>query len=134
MNWNRLNKFRKVIVYIILWLAGFTVAGSILILWNNSDKYESINIFTNLDIAENKKLNNNIVDELLLSANELKIYGNSIIIDYSFNDNNLNDEVLIEQIKANPGNAYQNILKNKMDKLKKTKKPVTDFIIKPVPK
>ena len=72
--------------------------------------------------------------ELLLSANELKIYGKNSIIEYNYKDNSITDESLIQQIKVNPGKVYNTILKNKLDNLNKRKSPVSDFNVKPVPK
>jgi hypothetical protein len=85
-------------------------------------------------LPDGKKVSNNIVDELLLSANEFNIYGKSALIEYNYHDNNQTDELLIQQIKSNPGNAYQTILKNKMQKLKQPQATSSDFNIKPVPK
>ncbi|MFZ1451922.1 MAG: hypothetical protein WAT20_04425 [Ferruginibacter sp.] len=132
-----LNKpeIKKAFIYIILWAAGSIVACSILFFWNTAGNFESITIFNNLDKRSvDKKTYNDIVDELLLSANELKIYGKSSIIEYNYKDNSITDESLIQQIKADPGKAYNTILKNKLDNLNKRKSPVSDFNVKPVPK
>jgi len=118
-----------------LWAAGFIVAGSILFLWNSGENFENKGIFINLEEKPNAgKVSNNIVDELLLSANEFKIYGKSALIEYNNRENKFNNELLIKQIKDNPGNAYQKILKNKLEKLKQTKPSTSDFTVKPVPK
>lgn len=132
-----LNKpeIKQTFIYIILWAAGSIVACSILFFWNTAVNFESITIFNNLDKRPvDKKTYNDIVDELLLSANELKIYGKSSIIEYNYKDNSITNESLIQQIKANPGKAYNTILKNKLDNLNKRKSPVSDFNVKPVPK
>lgn len=132
-----LNKpeIKKALIYIILWAAGSIVACTILFLWNKAGNFESITIFNNLEKqSDGKKTYNNIVDELLLSANELKIYGKSSIIEYNYKDNRITDELLIQQIKANPGKAYKTILKNKLDNLNNRKTAVSDFNVKPVPK
>lgn len=111
------------------------MAGAILFLWKKAGNFESITIFNNLEKQPDRtKTYDNIVDELLLSANELKIYGKSSIIEYNYKDNRITDELLIQQIKANPDKAYKTILKNKLDNLKNPKTPVSDFNIKPVPK
>jgi hypothetical protein len=86
-------------------------------------------------LPEGKKVSNNIVDDLLLSANEFNIYGKSSLIEYNYRDNSRSGELLIQQIKSNPGDAYQTILKNKMQKLKQPQATAaSDFNIKPVPK
>lgn len=113
-----------------MWGAGFVVAVAILFLWNKGEKSESITIFKNLDgSAYGSKVSNNIVNELLLSANDFNIYGKSTLIEYNTRAN----ESLLQQIKANPGNAYQNILKNKLDKLKQPQTSGEGFNVKPVP-
>lgn len=76
----------------------------------------------------------NIVNELLLSANELNIYGSSSLIEYTDKDSGQPDAVLFDQIKTNPKNVYQRILKNKFDKLKQQKASASDFNVRPVPK
>lgn len=80
-----------------------------------------------------RKLSGNIVDELLLSANEFNIYGKSSLIEYKYPENRPDNE-LIQQIKTNPDNAYQAILKRKLERLKQPQSSATDFTIKPVPK
>jgi hypothetical protein len=128
-------EIKKALIYIILWAAGSIVAGSILFLWNTAGNFESITIFNNLEKQpDGKKTYNDIVDELLLSANELKIYGKSSIIEHNYKDNRITDELLIQQIKANPGKAYKTILRNKLDNLNNRKTAVSDFNVKPVPK
>jgi hypothetical protein len=108
---------------------------AILFLWNKGEKFESITIFNNLEqLPDGKNISNNIVDELLLSANEFNIYGKSSLIEYNYKDNNRSSELLIQQIKANPDNAYQTILKNKLEKLKQPQASTPDFNVKPVPK
>ena len=74
------------------------------------------------------------MDELLLSANEFNIYGKSSLIEYNYKDNEPANELLIQQIKTNPDNAYQTILKRKLEKLKQPQAPTSDFTVKPVPK
>lgn len=129
------HKIKKKFIYIILWAAGFIVSLAILFSWNKGEKFENIAIFNNLEeLPEAKKGSNNIVDDLLLSANEFNIYGKSSLIEYNYRDNNRPDELLIQQIKSNPGNAYQTILKKKMEKLKQPQTAASDFNIKPVPK
>jgi hypothetical protein len=129
------NKIKKEFIYITLWTAGFIIAAAILFSWNRGEKFENITIFNKLEeFPEGKKVSNNIVDDLLLSANEFNIYGKSSLIEYNYRDNNRSDELLIQQIKSNPGNAYQTILKNKMEKLKQPQTAASDFNIKPVPK
>lgn len=128
-------KIKKASIYIILWAAGFVVAAEILFLWNKGEKFESIAIFNNLrGLPNGRGVSNNIVDELLLSANEFNIYGKSTLIGYGYRDNNRNSELLIQQIKANPDDAYQEILKNKLQTIKQTKSSTSDFNVKPVPK
>lgn len=108
---------------------------AILFLWNKGEKFESINIFNNLEeLPDGKKISNNIVDELLLSANEFNIYGKSSLIEYNYKNDKPANELLIQQIKANPNNAYQTILKNKLEKLKQPQASTSDFNVKPVPK
>ena len=85
-------------------------------------------------MPDGKRASNNIVDELLLSANEFNIYGKSSLIEHNYRDNEPIGELLIQQIKTNPKNAYQAILKNKLNKLKQPQASSSDFNVKPVPK
>jgi hypothetical protein len=111
------------------------VAGAIFFLWKQGEKFESISIFNNLEVLPNgKAVSNNIVDELLLSANEFNIYGKSTLIEYNYKGNIRNDKLLIQQIKTNPNEAYQAILKNKLQKIKQPKNSTSDFNVKAVPK
>lgn len=104
-------------------------------MWNKGEKFENISIFNNLGgTSGERKLSNNIIDELLLSANEFNIYGKSSLIEYNSRDNNQTGTLLIQQIKNNPDNAYQNILKRKLEKLKQPQASASDFSVKPVPK
>ncbi len=106
------------------------MALSILFLWNQGEKSESITIFKNLEeLPDGQKVSNNIVNELLLSANDFNIYGKNTLIEYNTRAN----QSLLQQIKVNPGNAYQNILKNKLDKLKQPPTSTDGFNVKPVP-
>ncbi len=108
---------------------------AILFLWNKGQKFENISIFDNLEEKQDgRKVSDNIVDELLLSANDFNIYGKSTLIEYNYRNNNRTNDFLIQQIKANPGNAYQTILKNKLDKLKQPQNDGSVFNVKPVPK
>jgi hypothetical protein len=108
---------------------------TILVLWNKSEKFESITIFNTLaKSAASKNTSNNIVDELLLSANELNIYGKSSLIGYHDKENLAEADLLIQQIKTDPDKAYQSILKRKLEKLKLKQTPKSDFYIRPVPK
>jgi hypothetical protein len=103
-------------------------------LWNWGEKFENIVIFNNLEkLPAEEKVSHNIIDELLLSANEFNIYGKSTLIEYNYKDKSTN-EFLIRQIKSDPDNAYQTILKNKLGKLKQPKASTSDFTVKPVPK
>ena len=127
-------KIKKAFIYIILWSAGFIVAVTILFLWNKGEKFESVTIFNNLEeLPTGRGGANNIVDELLLSANEFNIYGKSSLIEYNYKGDNRANE-LIQQIKADPDNTYQTILKNKLQILKQPKNSTFDFNVKPVPK
>lgn len=111
------------------------MAGAIFFLWKKGEKFETISIFDNLEVLPNGKgVSNNIVDELLLSANEFNIYGKSSLIEYNYKGTNRNSELLIQQIKANPGDAYQEILKDKLQKINQAKSSTFDFNVKPVPK
>ena len=104
-------------------------------MWNKGEKFENISIFNNLEeTSAERKLSNNIIDELLLSANEFNIYGKSSLIEYNSRDQKQADAFLIQQIKTNPDNAYQNILKRKLEKLKQPPAGGSDFSVKPVPK
>ena len=128
------TKIKKAFIYIILWSAGLIIAVAILFLWNKGEKFESVTIFNNLEeLPTGRGGSNNIVDELLLSANEFNIYGKSSIIEYNYKGDNRANE-LIQQIKADPDNTYQTILKNKLQILKQPKNSTFDFNVKPVPK
>ncbi|MFZ1783740.1 MAG: hypothetical protein WAU23_00955 [Ferruginibacter sp.] len=101
--------------------------------WNRGEKLESTNIFNNLEeLNEKSKATNDIVNDLLLSANELTIYGKSSLIEY--NKDGVKTDMLLEEIKADPAKAYQRILKNKLNNLKRKASAVPDFYVKPVPK
>ena len=82
---------------------------------------------------ENVDATNNIVNELLLSANELNIYGKSSLIEYNNRYEPETAELIREQIKTNPEKAYSEILKNKLKNLKR-KSGDADFSVKPIPK
>jgi hypothetical protein len=111
------------------------VASAIFFLWKQGEKFESITIFNNLEgLPNTRRVSNNIVDELLLSANEFNIYGKSSLIEYNYKEDKRTSELLLQQIKANPDNAYQAILKNKLQKLRQPKSAISDFNVKPVPK
>lgn len=104
-------------------------------MWNENEKTESLTIFNNLEHLEGvKRGDNNLVDELLLSANEFNIYGKSSLIGSNYRNENTDDELIIRQIKANPEKAYQAILRNKIKRLKQQQTTSSDFNIKPVPK
>ena len=125
---------RNAILYIILWLAGCMVAAIIIIMWGYNEKKGNIPVFGNQGnefIKENSS--NNIVNELMLSANELNIYGKSSLIEFNNLDENSANELLIQQLKSNPENLYKTILKNKLEKLKPRELP-TDFFVRPVPR
>jgi len=129
------SNIKNSFIYFILWAAGCLVAGYVLFLWNRSEKFERITIFNNLaELKNNRGSSNNIVDELLLSANEMNIYGKSALIEFNNKDNKLNEDYFMQQIKTNPDKAYQSILKNKLQKLRNPKSSVSDFNVKPVPK
>lgn len=94
-----------------------------------------MSVFNNLEEkVSGNKMADNIVNELLLSANELNIYGSSSLIGYNTADIAADDELMLDQIKVNPQNAYQRILKNKLNKLKQQQPSTADFYVKPVPK
>ena len=80
----------------------------------------------------NENASNNIVNELMLSANELNIYGKSSLIEFN-NNEPATAELLLQQIKNNPENAYRTILKNKLEKLNH-RSSTEDFYVKPIPK
>ena len=129
------TKIKKAFIYIILWSAGLIVAFTILFLWNKGEKFDSVTIFNNLEeLPTGREVSNNIVDELLLSANEFNIYGKSSLIEYNYKEDARANELLIQQIKADPDNTYQAILKNKLQILKQQKNSTSDFNVKPVPK
>lgn len=128
-------KIKNSAQYIILWVTGCIVASSIFFLWNNADKPQKVIIFNNLnEVVKRDNISQDIVNELLLSANELNIYGHSSLIEYNFNEENPANSLLFEQIKANPKNAYQTILKNKIKNIQQKQAASSDFKILPVPK
>ena len=126
-------KFKNAWLYIVLWSAGCLVSAVIVVMWNSAGDAEEVLVFDRSVMgSENINATNNIVNELLLSANELSIYGKSSLIDYNNRYESESDE-LIEQIKINPEKAYSAILKKKLIKI--SQKPVSsDFEIKPIPK
>ena len=85
-------------------------------------------------MVKRDSISQDIVNELLLSANELNIYGQSSLIEYNFSEDSQTGGLLFEQIKANPKKAYQDILKNKINKIKQKQAASSDFNIMPVPK
>jgi hypothetical protein len=109
------------------------VAGVILIMWNAGR--EKIYVINNLDEGSVKySSSDNIVNDLMLSANDLNIYGKSSLIGYKNNTEPTATDLLLQQVKNNPENAYQAILKNKIEKLNHKAPSSNDFYIKPTPK
>jgi hypothetical protein len=102
-------------------------------MWNTESEKDKVQVFENMDqgfMKENSS--SNIINELMLSANELNIYGKSSLIEYNNLDQPGTGE-LLQQIKNSPENAYKTILKNKLEKLNHLSS-AGDFYVKPIPK
>lgn len=126
---------KNIFIYIILWVSGGLIAGSIIIIWNgNTREKDDISLFgKNASELMNDNASGNIVNELLLSAREVSISGNASLIELS-NKNNFSDGLLMtKEMKNNPEKIYRQILNQRLERI--GAKPVKeDFYIKPVPK
>ena len=121
-------------LYIVLWFTGCLVAAAIILMWDTTGDKDRLMVFDKTETGlENVDATNNIVNELLLSANELNIYGKSSLIEYNNRYEPETAELIREQIKTNPEKAYSEILKNKLKNLKR-KSGDADFSVKPIPK
>ena len=81
----------------------------------------------------NNNASGNIVNELLLSAREISISGNTSLM-VSNNKNNYADALqFTREMKENPEKLYQQILNQKLQRIA-VKQSKEDFYIKPVPK
>jgi predicted nucleotidyltransferase len=116
-------------------VSGALIAGTIIIIWNSdSGEKDDISLFgKNASELMNNNASGNIVNELLLSAREISISGNTSLIVFSNKNNSSDDLLLTREMKENPEKIYQQILNQKLQRIKAgTIKE--DFYIKPVPK
>jgi hypothetical protein len=104
-------------------------------MWNTPAKSkDDISLFgTNAPELVSNNVSGNIVNELLLSARELSISGETSLIDFNNKNNSFAGLLLAQEIKDNPENAYRKILKQKLEKIN-THSSGGDFYIKAVPK
>lgn len=121
---------KRILLYAILWVSGFIVSGSIIIIWGSNTMGEPLVLFDKNVPVTSDGNSANLVNELLLSANELSIYGRSGMIDLKYR--RTKDSVSAE-IRPDPVRIYNAILSRKLNKLNE-RKGSTDFFIKPVPK
>ena len=103
-------------------------------MWDTTGKKDKIVVFDNaVLVLGNENSSNNIVNELMLSANELNIYGKSSPMEFNNRNETTGTGSLLQQIKYDPENAYKTIFKNKLEQL--NHRPASpDFYVKPVPK
>jgi hypothetical protein len=122
-------------LYIILWGAGIVIAGVIISMWNtDTQNNDGTNLFGEYaSELSADKVSGNIVNDLLLSARDLNISGETSLIDLT-NKNTSSAETLVSrEMKTDPASVYKEILNKKLQKL--GAKPVRhDFYIKAVPK
>lgn len=104
------------------------------VIWNRAEKDENMAVFDSIPSSElRENPSTDIVNELLLSANELNIYGKSSLMEVNRHEEGPSASLLL-QLRTNPENAYRTILRNKIEKLNIAKNGDKDFSVKPVPK
>jgi hypothetical protein len=119
-------------LYIILWAGGCLIALFITLLWNKSTMSPDTILFGDKTIIlKESEVSGNIVNELLLSANELNISG-STLISPGYKNYLKNDQFLNSSGKKSPEKIYNDILLRKLEKVTR-KSSTSDFTIKPVP-
>jgi predicted nucleotidyltransferase len=116
-------------------VSGALIAGTIIIIWNSaSGKKDDISLFgKNASELMNNNASGNIVNELLLSAREINISGNSSLMVFSNKNNYADGLQFTREMKENPEKLYQQILNQKLQRIA-VKQSKEDFYIKPVPK
>jgi hypothetical protein len=126
---------KKSFLYIVLWLSGCIIAGIIIVMWNAPVKSrDAISLFgiNAPELVGNNNESGNIVNELLLSASELNISGETNLIGLNNKGNSYTGLLLSREMKSNPENVYHRILKQKLEKI--NTRSDGDFYIKAVPK
>ncbi|MFN8244269.1 MAG: hypothetical protein U0X40_09490 [Ferruginibacter sp.] len=127
-------RIKNFFLYGILWLAGGIVGTLMIVMWNRADQNDHVAVFDSIPADELRdNPSTDIVNELLLSANELNIYGKSSLIEVNRHEEGPAVS-LLQQLRTNPENAYRTILRNKIEKLNTVKAGDRDFSVKPVPK
>jgi hypothetical protein len=122
---------KNVFLYLILWAGGAIVAGLVIIMWNTPGTEDEIRLFgENTAVLHGSNASGNIVNELLLSAQDLNISGTNNLITFNYKDNGPS---LNEQIRNDPEKLYRNIFNRKLEKLG-NRSPESDFYIRQVPK
>jgi hypothetical protein len=120
-------------LYIILWAGGCLIAFFITLLWKESSKSFDTILFRDRTIALNgSDISGNIVNELLLSANELNISGSSTLISPAFKKSIMEDQSSANSGKKNTEKVYNAILLRKLAKVTR-KSSSSEFAVKPVP-
>jgi hypothetical protein len=122
-------------LYVILWGAGILISGVIISMWNTDTKNnESTNLFGEYaSELSTDKASANIVNDLLLSARDLNISGETSLIDLTNKNVSSAEMQASKEMKSDPARVYKEILNKKLQKL--GVKPVRhDFYIKAVPK
>ena len=124
---------KSYILYIILWAGGCLIAFFIALLWKDSSRPFDTVLFKDETIAlKVTDISGNIVNELLLSANELNISGSSTLISPGFKKAIMDDQSSNTSEKKYTEKVYKAILLRKLAKAKR-KSSSGDFDVKPVP-
>ena len=123
---------KSYILYIILWAGGCLIAFFIALLWKDSSRPFDTVLFKDETIAlKVSDISGNIVNELLLSANELNISGSGTLISPGFKKSIMDDQSSASGKKYTE-KVYKAILLRKLAKAKR-KSSSGDFDVKPVP-
>lgn len=120
-------------LYIILWVCSCTIAASITILLLDGDKPAEIILFDDKTVVYNsEKSSENIVNRLLLSAEELKL-SDAILVSPAYKHTTPDVHFLNTADNINAGQVYSSIFKRKLEKVSKPQAG-TDFYIKELPR
>jgi hypothetical protein len=124
---------RSYLLYIILWAGGCLIALFITLLWKNSSSQNDTVLFRDTTVAlKMSDISGDIVNELLLSVNELNIAGSSTLISPGFIKSIMDEQSSNASGKKHTEKVYDAILLRKLAKVKR-KSPSGEFAVKPVP-
>lgn len=119
-------------LYIILWACSCTIAATITILLLDGDKPADVILFDDKTVVYNsEKSSENIVNKLLLSADELKL-SDAILVSPAYKHTASEVLFLNTADNENAGQVYSTIFKRKLEKVSKPQTG-TDFYIKELP-